>query len=51
MNYYNKNKLPGESWSIDMIGPTNGLPVDQDRYMSLMVDNVSKTYNGLYSLS
>ena len=42
MNYYNKNKLPGESWSIDIFGPINGLPVNQDRYMLLMVDNVSK---------
>lgn len=42
VNYYNKNKLPSKSWSIGMFNPINGLPVNQDRYMLLIVDNVSK---------
>lgn len=37
MNYYNKNKLLGKSWLIDVFGPINGLQVNQGRYMLLML--------------
>ena len=33
---------PGTSWSIDLFGPVQDLPVDSDRYMLLMVDSVSR---------
>ncbi|KAK5961503.1 uncharacterized protein PWA37_001364 [Arxiozyma heterogenica] len=38
MNYYNKNKLPGESWSINVFGPINGLQVNQHRKVNLIIN-------------
>ena len=42
MNAYTEIVQPGTSWSIDLFGPVQDLPVDSDRYMLLMVDSVSR---------
>ena len=42
MNFYTKNKRPGESWSLDIFGPVNRINATSDRYMLVMVDNVSR---------
>lgn len=42
MNFYTKNKQPGESWSLDIFGPVNRITAISDRYMLVMVDNVSR---------
>lgn len=42
MNFYTKNKQPGESWSLDIFGPVNRINATSDRYMLVMVDNVSR---------
>lgn len=42
MNYYSDELLPGTSFSMDVFGPINHLPQNQDKYMLLMVDNTSR---------
>lgn len=39
MNHYSQQKLPGESWSLDIFGP---VPHVKERYLLIMIDNVSR---------
>ena len=42
MNHYIEQKQPGSSWSLDIFGPVNRVSATTDKYMLLMVDNVSR---------
>ena len=42
MNHYYQNKDPGSSWSLDMFGPLPIKNAKSDRYLLVMVDNVSR---------
>lgn len=42
MDHYTKLKNPGSSWSLDIFGPVKTRHPSTDRYMLVMVDNVSK---------
>lgn len=42
MNFYTKNKKSGESWSLDIFGSVSRIAATPDRYMLVMVDNVSR---------
>ena len=42
MNLYIEQKQPGSSWSLDIFGPVNRVSATTDKYMLLMVDNVSR---------
>ena len=42
MNHYNMQKTPGCSWSLDSFGLVPGMPSSYPKYMSVILDSVSR---------
>ena len=42
MNHYYQNQFPGAAWSLDMFGLLNITNAKADKYMLIMVDNITR---------